>query len=496
MESRRERFRELMREKKTIDSTLAVLHWDIETTAPKMGQEHLSEMIGYLSLKSYEITTSREFIELLEFLREEENYLTEIEKKEIHELLDEVEKLRKIPPQEYKEYSELTASAQGIWAEAREKNDFKMFQEDLKKIFDYTIRFAKYRGGDENLYNIILDDYEKGMDIEKLDEFFAALKKEIVPLLKKIMERGVDYEALIKGEVSKEKQKEFSNFLAEYLGFDFNRGILAESAHPFTLTVNRDDVRITTRYIKDLPLSSVFSTIHESGHAIYEQGIDESLKDTVLCDGTSMGIHESQSRFYENIVGRSEEFWKKIYPEARKHYEYLNGVSFEDFIKGINSVQPSLIRVEADELTYSLHVMVRYEIEKGLFTGEFEVEKLPEIWNRKMEEYLGTVPVDDRVGVLQDVHWSCGLIGYFPSYALGNAYAAQLYHTMKKELDVEKILELGEMEKIKNWLHEKIHRYGKMKTPRELIKDITGEDLNPRYYIDYLKDKYSKVYGI
>lgn len=496
MESRRDRFRSLIKDKKLIDSTLAVIHWDLETEAPKEGQKLLSEMIGYLSLKSYEIATSSEFLELLEFLKKNENLLTISEKKEIEELLEESEKLKKIPALEYKEYSELTAKAQGIWAEAREKNDFSIFENSLDKIFDFNKKFIKYRGKLENPYDMILDDYEKGMTTEKLDIFFNSLKAEIVPLLKQIKEKNKDFSSVINGKVDKENQKKISNELAKYLGFDFNRGIISESAHPFTLTVNKDDVRITTRYIEELPFSSIFSTIHETGHAIYEQGISDDLKETILADGTSMAIHESQSRFYENIVGRSKEFWIKIYENLKNNYKFLEKISIEDFYKGINSVQPSLIRVEADELTYSLHIMVRYEIEKGIFNGEYEVKDLPKIWNEKMKEYLGVEPKNDGEGVLQDVHWSCGLIGYFPSYALGNAYSAQIYNKMKKDLNVEKILISGDMEKIKHWLHEKIHQYGKLKTPKELVEEITGEDLNPKYYIEYLKEKYSKIYEL
>lgn len=497
MESRKKSFRELIKKKKLIDSNLALLHWDMETVAPKGGQELLAELIGDLSLKSYEITTSKEFRELLSFLNKNRDNLTIIERKEIDDLIEEIEKIEKIPPHEYREFSELTASAQNIWAEAREKNDFSMFQESLEKIFELSKKFADYRKKDgENLYDIILSDYEKGMDIEKLDIFFQTLKSEIVPLLRKISEKNIDYSKALVGSVPRENQKDFSKFICDYLGFDFNRGAIGESAHPFTLTVNTDDVRLTTRYIENLPLSSIFSTIHESGHGIYEQGIASALKETTLADGTSMGIHESQSRFYENIVGRSEKFWESLFPKLQESYQYLKNISFSDFYKGINSVQPSFIRVEADELTYSLHIMVRYEIEKGIFRGEYQIKDLSKIWNDKMMEYLGIVPDSDSNGVLQDVHWSCGLIGYFPSYALGNAYSLQIFHAMKRDLDVDTILKNGELKKLREWLQKKIHTHGKCKTPEEIILEVTGETLNPKYYTDYLKDKYSKIYNI
>lgn len=497
MENRKKAFRKLIKKKKLIDSNLALLHWDMETTVPKEGQELLAELIGELSLKSYHITTSKEFRELLHYLNRNREDLSVVEKKEIDDLLEEIKKVENIPPEEYREFSELTATAQNIWTEAREKNDFSMLQDSLKKIFHLTKKFAHYRRkGGEDLYNIILSDYEKGMNTDKLDSFFQSLKEEILPLLKKIREKNLDYSEFIMGSVPKENQKKFSQFIAQYLGFDFNRGILAESAHPFTLTVSMNDVRLTTRYIEDLPLSSIFSTIHEAGHGIYEQGIDYSLKNTTLADGTSMGIHESQSRFYENVIGRSQSLWENLYPKIQGEYDYLKDISFQDFFRGINSVQPSLIRVEADELTYSLHIMVRYEIEKGIFRGEYDVKDLPEIWKEKMQEYLGITPESHDKGVLQDVHWSCGLIGYFPSYALGNAYSIQILNAMKKDLDLDLLLKNGELKKIKEWLQIKIHSHGKCKTSEEILKEVTGESLNPKYYIDYLKKKYTEIYRI
>lgn len=496
MESRLERFRELIKEKKLLDSTLAILHWDLETEAPKAGQELLSQMIGNISLKSYEISTSPELIEIVEFLREMKNELTPVEKKEIEDFYEEMEKLRKIPAEDYKAYTELTAKAQGIWAEAKDKNDYKIFENYLEQIFDYNRIFANYREPEKDPYDVILNDYEKGMNVEKLDEFFRELRREIVPLLEKIKMKKINNEDYIEGKVKKCNQIVFSKYLGEYLGFDFNRGIISQSEHPFTLTVNRDDVRITTKYIEELPLSSIFSTIHECGHGIYEQGIGEELKDTLLADGASMGIHESQSRFYENVLGRTMEFWQPIYKNLQEKYEYLTNVTLDEFYKGINSVRPSLIRVEADELTYSLHIMIRYEIEKGILNGKYKISQLPEIWNEKMKEYLGVEPKNDSEGVLQDVHWSCGLIGYFPSYALGNVYSIQIYNKMKEEMNLEKLLEDKKLDKIKEWLRNNIHKYGKMKTPKELIEDITGEGLNAKGYIEYLKEKYSKIYNL
>lgn len=495
MEEKINKFREMIKEKKIIDSMLALLQWDLETQAPKGGYKLISEMIGELSLKSYNLTTSKEFLEMLKELKKNEEKLDDIIKREIELLEEEVEKIKVIPSEEYKMYSELTAKAQGIWEIARENNDFESFAPILEQIFNFNRKFIEYRGIKEDVYSEILNDYEKGMNVKKLDNFFAELKKEIVPLLKEVNKNKRDFQKKVKFEVSEYNQKLFSKEILEYIGFDLERGVLSESAHPFTLTVNKDDVRLTTRYLKDFPFSSVFSTIHEGGHGIYEQGVDEILKDTILSDGASMGIHESQSRFYENIIGRSKEFWFGILEKSKFKYSELSKLKLEEVYKGINEVSPSLIRVEADELTYSLHIMIRYELEKGILSGEYLVKDLPRVWNEKMYEYLGVVPSTDSEGVLQDVHWSCGLIGYFPSYALGNVYSLQILNAMKKDINIEGTLERGELKRIKEWLREKVHRYGKLKTPKEIMVSVTGEELNPEYYIEYLKEKYKNIYN-
>lgn len=494
MEGKIKRFREMIKEKKTIDSMLALLQWDLETQAPKGGYKLLSEMIGELSLRSYNLTTSEEFLEILTELKKQKK-IDEITKREIELLEEEIEKIKVIPSEEYKLYSELTAKAQGIWEMAREKNDFESFAPILEQIFNFNKKFIEYRGVKDDIYSEILNDYEKGMNVKKLDKFFEELKKEIVPLLKDIKENKRDFQKKIKFQVSEFEQRLFSEEVLKYIGFDLERGVLSESAHPFTLTVNKDDVRLTTRYLEELPFSSVFSIIHEGGHGMYEQGVAEELKDTILSDGASMGIHESQSRFYENVIGRSKEFWCGVLGKSKFKYDKLSELSLEEIYKGINEVSPSLIRVEADELTYSLHIMVRYEIEKGILSGEYLIKDLPKIWNDKMYEYLGVTPKTDSEGVLQDVHWSCGLIGYFPSYALGNVYSLQILNAMKKDINIEGALERGELKIIREWLKEKIHRYGKLKTPKEIMLSVTGEELNPVYYIEYLKNKYKNIYN-
>ncbi|MGL4652579.1 MAG: carboxypeptidase M32 [Cetobacterium sp.] len=494
MEKNISEFREIIKEKRMIDSMLALLQWDLETQTPKGGYKLLSEMIGELSLKSYNLTTSKKILEVIESLKKYEAELDEVTKKEIELLEEEILKIKVIPAEEYKAYSELTAKAQGIWEVAREKNDFESFAPVLEEIFNFNKKFIQYRNLEGDIYSIILNDYEKGMSVEKLDSFFEELKNEIVPLLKDIKSRDREFSKKINFKVEKIEQKKFSEEILKYIGFNLDRGVLSESAHPFTLTVDKNDVRLTTRYFEELPFSSIYSTIHEGGHGIYEQNIADELKDTLLADGASMGIHESQSRFYENVIGRSREFWYGLLSKSKYKYSEIENLSLDEIYKAVNEVSPSLIRVEADELTYSLHIMVRYEIEKGILSGEYQIKDLPRIWNEKMEEYLGVVPETYSEGVLQDVHWSCGLIGYFPSYALGNVYSVQILRAMKKEINIEGALERGELKEIKKWLENKIHRHGKLKTPKELMVLVTGEELNPDYYIEYLKEKYRKIY--
>lgn len=487
------KFRETIEEKRKNDALLSLLQWDLETQTPKEGYELLSTLIGDISLKNYQLTTNPEFVEIVKKLYNS-NLEGEVIKKEVELLYEDIEKTKVIPADEYKEYNELTAKAQGVWEEAKSKNDFEMFLPYLKKIFEYNKKFIEYRKKDKKIYDQILDDYEKGMTTEKLDVFFESLKKEIVPLLKSITSEKRDFKSKISKSIDVEKQKKLSRVLLEQIGFDLNRGVISESEHPFTLTVNLDDVRLTTKYIEKEPFSAIFSTLHEGGHGIYEQGVDRNLKNTTLCDGASMALHESQSRFFENVIGRSRAFWNYNLGRLKEYTEFKD-LSLDEIYKGINQVERSLIRVEADELTYSLHIMIRYEMEKGYFSGEYEIDDFPKIWNEKMKEYLGVEPQKVSEGVLQDVHWACGLTGYFPSYALGNVYSIQILNRMSKDINVDGALERGDLKTIKEWLNTNIHRYGKLKDTEEIIKNLTGEELNPKYYIEYLKNKYKKIYN-
>lgn len=478
-------------------TALVLFEWDNETLAPKEAAPYTAKMQGAISAAYQELMTD-EKVKTLLLQCEKEGQLTEAERAIVREAKEEMEELSCIPPQEYREFTELVSASTGIWAKARKEKDFDSFAPTLEKIITFQKRFASYRAKDgQKLYDVMLDTYEKGFSMEKLDEFFGELKRELVPFLKQVMDSKVEInDTFLTGDYPEEKQRELAEYLAEYVGFDFEKGVLAVSAHPFTTNLHNHDVRITTHY-SDAVDSSLFSVIHEAGHGIYELGVGDELTQTLIGQGASMGMHESQSRFFENIIGRNGAFWVPLYPKVQEIFpEQLGHVSLEQFVEAINKVQPGLIRTEADELTYSLHVLVRYELEKMLVEEDLDVKELPELWADKYEEYLGVRPKDVSEGVLQDIHWSQGSFGYFPSYALGSAFGAQMLAHMKKQMDFDGLLREGDVGTIREYLRAHIHRFGKIKTSRQLLSDMTGKDFDPQYYLDYLKEKYSKLYKI
>lgn len=479
-----------------LQTAMILFEWDNETLAPKDAGPYTSKVIGTLSAEYFSTVTDEKVKELLEACKKEKG--SEVEEAVIRELSEEVEQLDCVPADEYREFAELVSESTRIWSKAKEDQDFDEFAPTLEKIVDYQKKFASYRAKDgRDLYDVMLDTYEKGFDQKTLDLFFSELKEELVPFLKKVTSSNVDIDdSFLTGDYPVEKQEQLAKFLAEYVGFDFDKGVLAVSAHPFTTNLHNHDVRITTHY-NDRVDSSAFSIIHEAGHGIYELGIRDDLTQTLAGQGASMGMHESQSRFFENIIGRNQAFWVPVYKKLQELFpEQLGDVTMEQFVKAVNKVTPGLIRTEADELTYSLHIMIRYELEKQLIAGEIEVKDLPKLWADKYEEYMGIRPENVSEGVLQDIHWSQGSFGYFPSYALGSAFGSQLYYHMKKEMDFEGLLKEGNISVIREYLRQNIHQYGKLKNSRQILKSVTGEDFTPKYYIQYLKEKYGKLYQI
>jgi carboxypeptidase Taq len=495
-------FQELVHKIKYYNEALAVIFWDLRTGAPKKGVPGRAKVIGMLSTEAFRLSTSQEMGDYLSYFEQKDNFskLDPIYRAIIEECRKEYDRSKKIPEAMYKEYVILTSEAESVWEEAKNTDNFSMFSPYLEKIVDFNIKFIDLWGFKDNKYDTLLDYYEPGMTVEKLDRIFEQLRERIVPLVQKIKDSSYkpDDSMFFRNCYDTARQEEFSLMILDKMGYSFDAGRLDVSEHPFTIGMTPGDVRITTHYYPDNFSSALFSSIHEGGHALYEQNINIELEDTPLGTGTSMGIHESQSRFWENIIGRSYNFWSCYYEDLKKIFpEEFKSVSLEDFYKAINKVEPSLIRVEADEVTYNLHIMIRYEIEKALINKEVKVADLPRIWKEKMKEYLGIEPKNDKEGVLQDVHWAGGSFGYFPSYTLGNIYSAQIYHTLRKQFsNFDELIKKGELTKLKDWLGENIHRHGKLLTPAEILKSVTGEEINSGYLIDYLESKYKEIYNL
>lgn len=478
-----------------------LFEWDNQTTAPFGAADNTSKVIGILSDEYMKSLVNDEVRQLLKKLQEpaEQDELSDNEKAIVKELTKTYEELESIPPVEYREFNELASISGRKWAKAKKDNRYSDFAPYLQKIIDFKKKFASYRVKDgKKPYEVLLSDYEECFMIKDLDCFFDKVKEEIIPLLKEVSKKADSIDKsynYLKYDI--EKQKEFCKYLCGYVGFDFNRGIIGESEHPFTLQLHNHDVRISDRYMEDNLESAMFSIIHETGHAIYEMNIADEITQTPVGTGASMGMHESQSRFYENIIGRSNDFWEPIYEKLILTYpENLQNISLEHFIKGINKAAPNLIRTEADELSYCIHIIIRYEIEKMIFNDEVSVEELPQVWNQKYQEYMGITPTTDSEGILQDTHWSWGEFGYFPSYAIGTAVASQIFAFMKEKMPINDYLKQGNLTPIREFLRDNIHKYGATKNTNEILKDVCGEEFMPDYYINYLKEKYTKLYNL
>ena len=491
-------YREKIEAMHALGHAMGVLHYDGATVAPVESAEGRGKTLAYLSGRMYEIETGKELTEAAQFLKEHKDELSAQDRREIEVFLRESEFTASIPQAEYVAYVELLNKADAVWHKAKAESDFPAFAPIVKEIFETNVRFAKYYKPDQAPYDTQLSLYERGLTMEKTDAFFSALKEHIVPLLKKVMAKPQVDDSFIWGKTYPiEAQRKFSDYLMDVITIDRNRCSIGETEHPFTTNFNKKDVRITTHYHEETPIYSMYSVIHEGGHALYELHSGDELEGTVLSGGVSMSIHESQSRFMENIIARSLPFIELILPKMRELFpEQLAGVTAEQMFLAVNKAEPSLIRTEADELTYALHVLVRYEIEKGLFDGSIAAEELPKVWNAKYKEYLGIDVPDDKRGVLQDSHWSGGNVGYFPSYALGSAYGAQMLAKMKETVDVDAAVRSGDLSPITGWLEEHIWKFGCLYDPMELLERAVGEPFDPKYFTDYLEEKFSQIYKL
>ncbi|HBY19850.1 MAG TPA: carboxypeptidase M32, partial [Clostridiales bacterium] len=489
-------FEELLEKMNAIEQAVALMYCDSSTIEPKKAGEETSKVIAILQTEFFKSLVSEQMKQYLEVLKNNIDEMDEITKKVIKRINKEYEKYAKIPSTEYREYRELTAKSEKAWADAKENSDYNLAKPYLEKIFEYNKRFVKYRGYEGHPYNTLLDDYEPDSTVEKLDGVFDGLKIKLVTLIRKIQASNKQINTkFTEGHYDIEKQRQLSKYVLEIIGYDFDAGVVTESAHPYTMDINKNNVRIASRFFENEITAGLYASIHEGGHARYEQNVDDAISKTALRGGVIMAIHESQARMYENMFGRDINFIKFIFPKLQELFpKQIENISAEEIYESVNQVKATFIRIESDELTYSLHIMLRYELERMVLEEKIGVEDLNNIWNQKMEEYLGIIPPNDKLGVLQDVHWYDGSIGYFPSYLLGNIIAAQLVNTMSKEIDIEESLLQGDFSKINEWLKENVHQYGKSKTPEEIIKDSTGEGINPKYYVEYLEKKYGKLY--
>ena len=476
---------------------IGVVYLDASTAAPKGTWEGRGQTMATLSEITYNLETAPEVGEMLDFLEAHQEELNPIQRRQVEVLRKGYDQTKKIPAEEVIAFSVLTNDAEAVWEKAKNENDFDSFAPYLEKIVAFNRKFAGYYNPNMEPYDALLNEYEEGMNTETLDAFFAQLRKALVPLINRIQEVPQIDDSFLFLHYPVEQQRKFSDYLMEVMGLDRNYCGIAESEHPFTTNFNNKDVRITTHYYENDLANSMYSVIHEGGHALYELGADDCYNATVLQGGVSMGIHESQSRFYENLIGRSRAFIHAIFPKVKELFpEQLADVNEEMFYKAVNKAQPSLIRTSADELTYANHVMIRYELEKQLIAGTLSVRDIPAAWNRLYKEYLGVDVPNDSMGCLQDSHWSCGQIGYFPSYALGSAYGAQMLTKMKDELgDFDADVAKGDLSKVTGWLKEHIHRHASFKKPGALFEEVCGK-FDAVCFTDYLTKKYTELYEL
>jgi len=477
----------------------SLLSWDQQTYMPSGSGFSRAEQLATLEKLAHAQFTSKEIGEHLEgAIGETKPLAYDSNAASLVRLVRrEYDRAQKIPPSLVAEIARQTSLGMEVWIKARKTSNFGLFQSSLQRIIELQRELADCLGFQNKRYDALLDQYEPGMTTSTLNKLFSDLKSGLLPLVEGLSQNisAVD-DKVLHQHYPAEKQLEFGLKMAKLIGYDLSRGRQDLSVHPFCTSFSINDVRITTRLDEKFLSSALFGTLHECGHALYEQGINIELERTLLGGGTSLGIHESQSRLWENLVGRSREFWKFAYPILKTFFQdSLEGCSLEAFYRSINRVQPSLIRVEADEVTYNLHIMFRYELEVDLLEGNLQIKDLPEAWNSKMQGYLGVIPSNDAVGVLQDVHWSHGLIGYFPTYALGNLVSVQFYQQAQKAVPrIVAEIEKGNFSNLLAWLREHVHQHGRKFMPEELVKKETGEFISAGPFIQYLKTKYSEIY--
>ncbi|HLO70202.1 MAG TPA: carboxypeptidase M32 [Flavipsychrobacter sp.] len=489
-------YKETTQKAADLNNASAVLGWDQEVYMPAKGFEVRGRQLATLASLAHEMLTSEAYGNQLQELAGRGD-LADDEKRNVELSLEDYNKNKKLSAAFVEAITQQTSASYNAWIQSRKENKFSIYAPELDKMIQLKKQQASMYGYESNPYNALLDEYEKGASVALLDRVFGDVKQQLPVLLDKIKAALQVDDSFFLRNYPKQSQWEFSIDVLRAMGYDFEAGRQDMSEHPFTTSFAPTDVRVTTRVDENNYSSLLWSSIHEGGHALYEQGLPIEQYGLPLGAAASLGIHESQSRLWENNVGRGKQFWHHFYPKLQQYFpQQLNDVSVEAFYKGMNKVEPSLIRTEADEVTYHFHVMIRYEIEKGLMNGDLFTEDLPEAWNGLYNKYLGVSAQDDKTGVLQDVHWAHGSFGYFPTYSLGSFYAAQFYQQAVKEMPtLADDIANGRLLGLREWLRGKVHQYGRRYTSEELCKQITGTGLDFKVFMQYAHEKYAGIYG-
>ena len=476
---------------------LSTAYFDKQTIAPKAGNEYRNEMFAIMSGEAFMSQIDPIFVESV-------NYLNDVDlpfelKREIALVKKSLDNLTRFSKEDVMEYELACGDSFDAWEKGKQTNNYALWAPKLLKVIELSKKRAKIRNPKKDAYDLYLDDFEEGMTRKDYEKFFNNIKEKLVPIIKQVNSKQseVDDSFLYKYYPKDKQEKFIKEALLPFLGFDSSWGYMGVSEHPFTDGFQSGDIRITTSYDEHNVASCIFSVIHETGHAFYMHQVDKKYDGTSINSDISSGMHESQSRFFENYLGRRKSFWVTLYPKLQKIFpENLSDVTIDQFVRAINASRSSLIRTDADELTYPLHILIRYEIEKGIFDNKVDLNNLNKIWNKKYKEYLGVDVPSDTKGILQDIHWSDGSFGYFPTYALGSAIGAQILHKMEKDIDIDEILSKGQFKKITNYLKNNLQKYGALYNYDELLRMVTGEPFKSKYYVDYLTKKYKKLYKI
>jgi carboxypeptidase Taq len=500
MDHRLEKLNGLIGEVADLQHAAALIEWDERVCMPAGGAPVHGEMLATIRRIAHEKFTADEVGQLLDDLTGRQADLDPDSdvSRTLAVTARDYDKATRVPADFVAEQAQITSAAQQAWVEARSQSSFALFRPHLEKIVDLKQRYVGFFPNAEHPYDHLLDDFEPGMKTTEVKAIFDVLRPRQVDLIRAISGRPQIDDSFLRGGYAEKDMWDFSKEVVTALGFDWARGRQDKSVHPFATSVGPDDVRITTRFVESLPFGLLFGIIHETGHALYEQGISRSYSRTLLEGATSLGVHESQSRLWEKLVGQSLPFWQHFFPSLQKRFPaQLGAVTVERFYGAINKVQPSLIRVEADEATYNLHIMLRVELEIAMLDGNVPVRDLPGLWNAKMQEYLGLTPNDDAQGVLQDIHWSAGIQGYFATYALGNLISCQLWETFRSaHPSRDDDMRRGDFSALLSWLRREIHQSGRKYQPQELVQRVVGSKIDPEPYLRYLERKYGGIYGL